>query len=136
MSKSPKHATGKSQGKSASSQLEATGEKKRAKKKTSTMGTGMMFRSAIKRIARGVSPDNNIMLTSNSIQVLCAIAYDFVETTAGLSGEMARKIGKQTVGSDDVIAAFEIILKGELRKLALREVHTTLAKTQVKPHGK
>lgn len=133
MAKSAKQATGKAPGKSAASQ---TQDKKKLKKRSSTMGTGMMFRSAIKRIAREVSPDHNIMLTNNSIQVLCAIAFDFVDTVADLAGEMARKIGKQTVGSDDVIGAFEIILKGELRKLALREVHTCLAKNQVKPRGK
>lgn len=130
---SAKQATGKAPVKSSMSQ---SMDKKKAKKKSSTMGTGMMFRSAIKRIARDVSPDNNIMLTNNSIQVLCAIAFDFVDTVADLAGEMSRKVGKQTVGADDVIGAFEIILKGELRKLALREVHTSLAKNQVKPRGK
>lgn len=133
MAKSARQATGKAPVKPSGTQ---TQDKKKAKKRSSTMGTGMMFRSAVKRIAREVSPDNSIMLTNNSIQVLCAIAFDFVDTVADLAGEMSRKIGKQTVGSDDVIGAFEIVLKGELRKLALREVHTALAKTQVKPRGK
>ncbi|KAH9410979.1 hypothetical protein HK407_09g13930 [Ordospora pajunii] len=129
MAKSARHITGKAP-------TDDTQDKKKSKKKTSSMCMGMMFRSAIKRISREVSPDNNIMLTNNSIQVLCAIAYDFVDTVADLGGEMARKVGKQTVGSDDIISAFEIILKGELRKLAIREVHTALAKSQVKPRGK
>ncbi|KAM0671221.1 histone H2B-like protein [Ordospora colligata] len=129
MAKSAKQVTGKAP-------TDDTQDKKKSKKKSSSMCMGMMFRSAIKRISREVSPDNNIMLTNNSIQVLCAIAYDFVDTVAELGGEMARKVGKQTVGSDDIISAFEIILKGELRKLAIREVHTALAKSQVKPRGK
>ncbi|KAG5860462.1 histone H2B-like protein [Encephalitozoon hellem] len=111
-------------------------DKKKAKKKSSSMCVGGMFKSAVKRISREVSPDNNIMLTSNSIQVLCGISFDFVDSVAELAGELARKVGKQTVGSDDIISAFEILLKGELRKLAIREVHNALSKSQAKSRGK
>lgn len=132
MAKSARHATGKAPG---ISPLDPS-DKKKSKKKSASMGVGSMFKSTVKRIARDVNPDTNIMLTSNSIQVLCGISHDFVDMVAELSGEMARKVGKQTVGSDDIIYAFEILLKGELRKLAIREVQSALAKSQAKPRGK
>jgi histone H2B len=135
MATSARHTTGKAPIKGKASLSQST-DKKKSKKRSSTMGTGMMFRSAIKRIAREVSPDNTVMLTSNSIQVLCAIAYDFVDTVADISGEMARKVGKQTVGSDDVSSAFGIILKGELKSIAINEIKSILAKARVKPRGK
>ncbi|ADM11969.1 histone H2B [Encephalitozoon intestinalis ATCC 50506] len=131
MAKSARHVTGKAPGTSLDG-----GDKKKSKKKSSSMCVGGMFKSAVKRISREVSPDNNIMLTSNSIQVLCGISFDFVDTVADLAGELARKVGKQTVGSDDIVSAFEILLKGELRKLAIREVHNALSKSQAKSRGK
>jgi histone H2B len=137
MAKSSGRHAGKLPTKAAvASQGSQTQDKKKLKKRSSTMGTGMMFRSAIKRIAREVSPDNAVMLTGNSIQILCAIAYDLVETVAGISGEMARKVGKQTVGSEDVSSAFGILLKGELRAIAVNEIKSVLAKSKVKARGK
>jgi histone H2B len=137
MAKSSGRHAGKLPTKAAvASQGSQTQDKKKLKKRSSMVGTGRMFRSAIKHITGEVNPDKTFSLAGESVRVLCAIAYDLVETVAGISGEMARKVGKQTVGSDDVSSAFGVILKGELKSIAINEIKSILAKSRVKSRGK
>ncbi|EQB61309.1 histone h2b [Vairimorpha apis BRL 01] len=128
MNKAPKQSSGKA----PINASQADTQKLKKKKKNSNLSSGMQFRSAIKRIAKDLSTDHSIFLTSQAIAVLCAIAYDIVCTVGETASEFSKKVNKQTVGADEVIAAFEILLKGELKKIALKEIHTTLAKQVAK----
>ncbi|EOB12532.1 Histone H2B [Nosema bombycis CQ1] len=135
MSKAPRQSTGKAPINPATQGTEGSqGKKKR--KKNSSITTGLQFKSAIKRIAKEINPEHHVFLTSQAISIFCAIAYDIVETAGEVAGEFASKVNKQTIGADEIMAAFEITLKGELKKLALREIHSTLSKTQGKAPSK
>ncbi|WUR02536.1 histone H2B [Vairimorpha necatrix] len=123
MNKAPKQNTGKA----PINTKQGEGDKKK-KKKMSNLCSGMQFKSAIKRIAKDINPDNSVFLTSQAIAILCAIAYDIISSCGEVASEFSKKVSKQTVGADEIVAAFEILLKGELKKLALREVHTCLSK--------
>lgn len=124
MQKAPKQNTGKAPINTQSGDA----EKLKKKKKMSNLCSGMQFKSAIKRIAKDINPDHSVFLTSQAIAILCAIAYDLVSSCGEVASEFSKKVSKQTVGADEIVAAFEILLKGELKKLALREVHTCLSK--------
>ncbi|EEQ82477.1 hypothetical protein NCER_100811 [Vairimorpha ceranae BRL01] len=124
MNKAPKQNTGKA----PISTTQVGDLDKKKKKKMSNLCSGMQFKSAIKKIAKDINPDQTVFLTSQAIAILCAIAYDIVSTCGEVASEFSKKVSKQTVGADEIVAAFEILLKGELKKLALREVHTCLSK--------
>lgn len=135
MSKAPKSNTGKAP---VNTPLQGTdgSQGKKKKKKTSAITTGLQFKSAMKRIAREINPEHHVFLTSQAISIFCAITYDIIETAGEVAGEFASKVNKQTIGADEIIAAFEIMLKGELKKLALREIHSALSKNQGKAPSK
>lgn len=104
---------------------------KKKKKMMHMMGSSLMFRSTVKRIARVIAPEP-IQLSSASLEVLCGIAMALVESISETAGEFAEKVNKQTVGADDIIAAVEIIYKGELKQQAIGEIKDALAKASIK----
>ena len=117
-------------GKAPAKMTTQTDSQKKKTKKTGT-STSLMFRSTIKRIARAVQPEA-AQLSSSSLEVLCGIAMALVENIAETSGDLAEKVNKQTVGADDVLAAIELIYRGELKQQALAEIRDALAKASIK----
>lgn len=110
--------------------------KKGKKRKSSSAATGLQFRSAIKKCLRETSPDGAIKITEKTLCVLCGIANSLIEDTILTATELAKKIDKETIGVEDIIAAFELMLMGELRNLCVREIKTTIAKSQTKTPAK
>ena len=100
------------------------------KKRKSHTGA-LMFRSTIKRIARVISPDP-VQLSTGSMEVLCGIAMALIENIAETAGDFAEKVNKQTVGADDILAAVEVIYRGELKQQAIGEIKDALAKASIR----
>lgn len=106
-------------------------DSQKKKKKIQMLGSSLMFRSTVKRIARVIAPEP-IQLSSASLEVLCGIAMALVESISETAGEFAEKVNKQTVGADDILAAVEIIYRGELKQQAIGEIKDALAKASIK----
>lgn len=120
----PKSA-GKAPVKSISS---VKGKRLTHKRKAVDPSSGMFFKSAIKKCLKETVPDGSVTITRNSLAVLCGIALSILEDVAGISAELAQKVNKKTIGGEEVISAFELILTGELKKLCVREIKNTLSK--------
>lgn len=110
--------------------------KKLKKRKSSTAATGLQFRSAIKKCLKETTPDGSIKITEKTLCVLCGIANSLIEDTVTCASDLAKKIEKETIGAEDVIASFELMLSGELRNLCVREIKSTMAKSQSKAPAK
>lgn len=110
--------------------------KKLKKRKSSSAATGLQFRSAIKKCLRETSPDGSIKITEKTLCVLCGIANSLIEDTILTATDLAKKVEKETIGVEDIIASYELMLTGELRNLCVREVKTTIAKSQTKAPSK
>lgn len=110
--------------------------KKLKKRKSSTAATGLQFRSAIKKCLKETTPDGIIKITEKTLCVLCGIANSLIEDTVNCASDLAKKIEKETIGAEDVIASFELMLSGELRNLCVREIKSTMAKSQSKAPAK
>lgn len=124
----PKSA-GKAPVKSISSTKSMT---KKIKRKAIDPSTGLMFKSAIKKCLKESVPDGTVTITRNSLAVLCGIAQSILEDASVLSAELAQKVNKKTIGGEEVITAFELMLTGELKKLCVREIKNTLSKMNTK----
>lgn len=114
----------------------ASQNKKQKKRKSSTAATGLQFRSAIKKCLKETTPDGSIKITEKTLCVLCGIASSLIEDTIVCASDLAKKIDKETIGAEDVIASFELMLSGELRNLCVREIKSTMAKSQSKTQAK
>jgi hypothetical protein len=130
--------TPKSSGKAPVKSIAATSSqpKKHKKRKSSTAATGHQFRSAIKKCLKETTPDASIKITEKTLCILCGIANSLIEDTVGCASELSKKIDKETIGAEDVIASFELMLSGELRNLCVREIKSTMAKSQTKAPAK
>lgn len=106
--------------------------KKMKKRKTSSAATGLQFRSAIKKCLKETSPDGSIKVTEKTLCVLCGIANSLIEDVIQCATELAKKVDKETIGVEDLITSFELMLTGELRNLCVREIKSTIAKSQTK----
>lgn len=106
--------------------------KRMKKRKTSCAATGLQFRSAIKKCLKETSPDGSIKITEKTLCVLCGIANSLIEDVVQCSTELAKKVDKETIGVEDLITSFELMLTGELRNLCVREIKSTVAKSQTK----
>lgn len=110
--------------------------KKLKKRKSSSAASGLQFRSAIKKCLRETSPDSSIKITEKTLCVLCGIANSLIEDTILTATELAKKVDKETIGVEDIIASYELMLSGELRNLCVREIKSTIAKSQTKAPSK
>lgn len=126
MKKSAKTPVGKAPAKMAGTPADS-----QKKKKKGHLSSSLMFRSTIKRIARVISPEP-VQLSSASLEVLCGIAMALVENIAETAGDFAEKVHKQTIGADDILAAVEVIYRGELKQQAIGEIKDALAKASIK----
>jgi len=130
MSSLPPKNTGKAPIKSVP--LTNSQSKKMRKRRRSSASTGLQYRSAIKKCLKEISPDGSFRITEKTLYILCGIANSLIEDTVLCSAELAKKIEKETIGAEDIIAAFELMLTGELRNLCVREIKTTIAKSHTK----
>merc|ERR1712137_1089334 len=128
MSSNPPRNTGKAPIKSVP--LTGSQSKKMKKRRRSSACTGLQYRSAIKKCLKEISPDSTFKITEKTLCILCGIANSLIEDTVICSAELAKKVDKETIGAEDIIAAFELMLTGELRNLCVREIKATLAKSQ------
>lgn len=126
--------SGKAPAGKAPAKMSGTPMDSQKKKKKMYTTDSHMFRSTIKRIARANSPDP-VQLSSASLEVLCGIAMALVENIAETAGDFAEKIHKQTIGADDILAAVEVIYRGELKQQAIGEIKDALAKASIKQLG-
>lgn len=124
----------KSAGKAPVKSIPATESqsKKLKKRKPSSAATGLQFRSAIKKCLKETSPDSSIKITEKTLCVLCGIANSLLEETITTAAELSKKVDKETIGVEDIIASFELRLTGELRNLCVREIKTVIAKSSAK----
>lgn len=111
-------------------------QKKLKKRKRSSAATGLQFRSAIKKCLKEISPDASVKITEKTLCILCGIADALIEDIINCAAELAKKVDKETIGIEDIIAALELLLTGELRILCVREVKSSVAKSQTKTPGK
>ncbi|KAI5148738.1 histone H2B [Enteropsectra breve] len=133
MSSNPS-ATPKSTGKAPVKSVPMTESqsKKLKKRKSSSAATGLQFRSAIKKCLKETSPDGSVKITEKTLCVLCGISNSLIEDVIMTATELAKKVDKETIGVDDITTAFELMLSGELRNLCIREIKSTVSKSQTK----
>jgi len=110
--------------------------KRTKRRRSSSAATGLQFRSAIKKCLKETSPDGSIKITEKTLCVLCGVASSLIEDAVLGAADLAKKVGKETIGAEDVVAAYELMLVGELRNLCVREIKTTIAKSQTKALSK
>lgn len=111
-------------------------QKKLKKRKRSSAATGLQFRSAVKKCLKEISPDASVKITEKTLCVLCGIANALIEDTIMCATDLSKKVDKETIGVEDVVASLELMLTGELRSLCVREVKSAIAKSQTKTPGK
>ncbi|ORD94221.1 H2B [Enterospora canceri] len=88
-----------------------------------------MFKSAVKKCLKESVQDGSITVTRNTLAVLCGIANSLAEDAASTAALIAQKVNKKTIGGDEVIDAFNLILTGELKKLCVREIRNMMSKS-------
>ncbi|KAM0686301.1 hypothetical protein COBT_002478 [Conglomerata obtusa] len=71
-------------------------------------------------------------LSDNTLNVLATIAIDMAKKLSDTAGDCAKKVGKQTIGNEEILAAVGIELKGELMTHCLGYMKEALAKSTVK----
>ena len=106
--------------------------KRISKRRKSSAATGLQFRSAIKKCLKETSPDGTIKITEKTLCVLCGIASSLIEDVVLCANDLTKKVDKETIGVDDLTTAFELMLSGELRNLCVREIKSTISKSQSK----
>lgn len=109
---------------------------KKTRKKAVDPSSGLVFKSAIKKCLKESVPDSSVTITRNTLSVLCGISQAILEDVASLSAELAQKVNKKTIGYDEILVAFELILTGELKKLCLREIRNVVTKANQQKAGK
>ncbi len=127
MSQSIPRSTGKAPVKSVAPSVDAE-IKKPIKRKNSSPAVGLQHRPGIKKCAKEMSPDGSYRLSGKAESVLCGLTELIIEHGAIVANSLVKKINKVTVTIDDVIYAYEILLKGELKSLCVKEIRTVSAK--------
>lgn len=124
----------KSTGKAPIKSIPATGSqaKKIKKRKVASAATGLQFRTTIKKLLKEGAPESSVKITEKTLRILCAIADSLMEDTIICASELAKKIDKETIGIEDIIASFELRLTGELRNLCVRELKALASKSSSK----
>lgn len=107
--------------------------KKQKKKRGSGAMVGGHFRSAVKKCLKETSPDGTIKLTEKTLAILCQIAHTLLTDVTEHAVVLAKRANRETIGVEDMIAAFELTLTGELRMLCVREIRSVITKTSNKP---
>lgn len=103
--------------------------KKKKSKRAATAQVGTQFRSAIKKCLKEVSADSAVKITEKTLAVLCSTVDSFINEIISDSAILAKMLKKETIGPEDVVAAFELRLNGELRKLCVREMRAAVQKS-------
>lgn len=122
----------KSTGKAPLKSFTLTGSqsKKQKKRKGSSPVAGMQFRSAIKACTKETISGGTCTLANSSLRVLCGIAHQLFEDIIICSSDLAKKVGKQTITTDDVKTSVDLMLTGELKNLAVRQVNDSVSKLE------
>lgn len=130
MSSNPSQAKNSGAGKAPAKSIPPTDSqsKKQRKRRGSTSVAGSQFRSAIKKCLKETSPDGSIKITEKTLCILCQIAHTLISDVTHSASELAKMNSKETIGVDDMVAAFELMLSGELRQLCIREIRTVINK--------
>ncbi|KAG0436249.1 Histone H2B [Dictyocoela muelleri] len=111
-------------------QEKATPVKKDKKKQRLVSMEPGKFRSSIRRLVKEVY--DNTHLSSAALDCLCGISKCVVDDIADLSGELCKKVGRTTVGTQDIMSAFQLFLgKGELAQHCINEIKDTITKSQL-----
>ncbi|MFJ8677613.1 hypothetical protein [Streptomyces sp. NPDC093589] len=88
---------------------------------------GHQYRSSVKRAARKCGP-GEVVLSASALEVMTDIVVHLLDELGDAAANLASKVDKETIGSDDVVAASELVLTGELRQHALAASKNALAK--------
>ncbi|KAK1349352.1 hypothetical protein CWI38_0404p0010 [Hamiltosporidium tvaerminnensis] len=121
----------KAPAKSVSHDSQGAAEPKKKKRGHKTDYHGVIFRSSVKRISKVLYAEPP-QISSSALECFSCIALDIVESISDCAAGLAKKVNKQTVGADDIIAAFDICYRGELAQQTLVEVKELVAKSQMK----
>ncbi|KAM0677724.1 hypothetical protein BDAP_001717 [Binucleata daphniae] len=68
----------------------------------------------------------------NTLNCLATIAVDVAKRVCDTAGELAKKVGKQTIGSGEIMAAVGLEMRGELKSHCVSYMKDALAKSNVK----
>ncbi|KAI5172649.1 histone H2B [Nematocida sp. LUAm3] len=109
-----------------------TTEKKKTKSHGPTHKNYYNFRSSVKRMLKTTYQASPPQVSGPVVESLCNIVHDVIERTAIECGTLARKVGKSTINLEEVVAAVQVNLKGELRAHALKEIKEAVAKVSAK----
>ncbi|KAF7684587.1 Histone H2B [Astathelohania contejeani] len=87
----------------------------------------LIFKTAVRKMAKN-GFDEYPHVSTEAAQCLSAIMFDIMERVAACSGSFCKKVGRQTVTMSDVMAAFKIIMTGELMHQTVEDIKTTCSK--------
>ncbi|KAM0673832.1 hypothetical protein GVAV_002670 [Gurleya vavrai] len=130
MNTEKKTAGGKAPAKATPSQASQGKSKKKPFSKDGTFSISKIKHN-IKRCVRTNDrfAGNVPQLSDPTLNVLATIAIDIAKKFSDTAGDCAKKVGKQTIGSEEVLAAVGIELKGELMTHCLGYMKEALQKS-------
>ncbi|EHY66250.1 histone H2B [Nematocida ausubeli] len=105
------------------------GASEKKKKKANHMSKSQYnFRSSIKRMLKNTYQAAPPQVSGPVVESLCNIVCDIIDKLSHDCEILARKVGKQTINLEEVMAAVQVNLSGELRTHALKEIKEAVAK--------
>jgi len=91
------------------------------------------LRSAIKRIIKNTyQATSPPQISGPVIDSLANISHEIIEKLAQDCSILARKVGKQTINLEEVVAAIQLNFMGELRIHTQKEIKEAIAKVPTK----
>lgn len=107
--------------------------KKMRRRRNSGAATGLQFRSAIKKCLKKVVPDDaNFKATEKATCVMCGISEALLCDILQCAAELAQKNYKETIVPEDVTAALQLLLTGDIRDNVIRDVRSYISKAMAK----
>jgi histone H3/H4 len=90
------------------------------------------FRSSVKRILKQNYHGSTYQVSAPVVEALCNITNELIDEMAKECSTLAKKVVKQTINLEEVVSAANVILTGELKTHALKDIKEAVAKVPVK----
>ncbi|ORD96126.1 H2B [Hepatospora eriocheir] len=130
---SPLKSTGKAPVKAVGTPSQP-GEKKK-RRKTDGLNSSI-FRAPTKRMIRDSVGESHVTCTKQGLTVFCELAHKMLYMIGENLRELGHKGKKKTVGRREIETAVMLVFDGEMSRIMLREMRSTISKSQAKSANK